>query len=810
MKTHLLVLIVFFIAQQLISQDKFIITGTVCDGSTHEPLVFVNIVAKCKQQGIATNAKGGFLLNLSQGNDTLRCSYVGYKTVEIPISVNKDIQLSVNLFAMDVLLQDVTVYAHRLDDADQMEISALSLQSEKIKNITSLFPDVLRSVQMLPGVSTNNEFSSKFNVRGGNPDENLVLVNGTQVYDPYHVKWAQNYSIGIMNTELINKMDLMTGGFPARYGDKMSSVLNIDYREGDKERLRGMASLSLMDVDVVAEGPLSQNGSFIIGARKSYLEYIMKLASPKAAKANIFPTFYDVQGVVNYSLTPGNKLLLKFIHAGDDLVQDTTTKQNEPYKKFYSGGSTDSQESGNSNSMQMQYYSTLLALQSVNIISSSTIVKSELSLYDQSENERSWNNEYSYYRGERPGYVYYSNWKSENMYHNNLRIRTMELNSTIDQQWSSMYGIKAGLSYQHITYEEDQRVQQIVTRSFNYYYDDRNVLHQCSDTTTIQINDNKYDFFNNLMNTRSFKLAGYVENVVQLSDQLLLNIGGRFDYFDLNKELTWSPRINLAYQIMGGFTIRGAWGYYYQSPNYRQVAYPAASDTNTQSQRAVHYVLGTDYTVSLDPEEKSFLKMKVECFYKEYNNLMSATNTSYGYVYYSRKNDAVGDSKGVDVYIMYSVPSFYGWLSYSFLSANQDLLNDNYGSFPRNVDQKHTLAAVVDLDLGSRWSMNMRFAYGSGYPYTPLSYKKLTNNSGEWMAGAPNSERLPFYSRVDLRITKSFEMFGLAASAFLDVSNMFAAKNIFAYQYMFNNNQTTKKEINLPPLIPSLGIAIRF
>jgi outer membrane receptor for ferrienterochelin and colicin len=778
------------------------VSGIIRDGSTHEPLVFTSIVVKGTQQGISTDAKGKFLLNLPQGNDTLRCSYVGYKSMEIPIFVDKDIQLSINLFAMDVLLQDVTIYAYQGGDKELADASALSLQSEKIKSSTFIFQDVLRSVQMLPGVSTNNEFNAQFNVRGGNPDENLVLVNGTQVYEPYHFKETGSYSIGVLNAELINKMDLMTGGFPARYGDKMSSVLNIEYREGNRERYQGTASLSLTDFDVVAEGPLSENGSFILGARKSYLEYLLNIVSTKRA---ISPSYYDVQGVVDYSLSSSHKLLIKFINAGDKFVEDPVDHDYGPYQ--WTDSLKNTYKNGNSNGAQMQYYSTLLALQSVNIISSSTILKTEISFYDQRENEKFWNNSYSNYLGVAPGNTdfYFNNWTNEHIYHNDLRIQTLELNSTLDQQLSSCYGIKTGASFQHITYEEDQVYQRTTDQFINYYY------HPHPDTTTIHQIDNPLDELNNQMHTQSFKLAGYLENVVQLNDRLLLNVGGRFDYFDLNKDLTWSPRINLAYQVGGGLTVRGAWGEYYQSPNYRQVAYPAASDTNTQSQRAIHYVLGADYTANLDPEERSFLKMKVECFYKKYDNLMSATLTSYGIVDYSRKNDAVGNSKGADVYIMYSVPGFYGWVSYSYLEAMQDVLNDNYGSFPRNTDQQHTLAIMGDLDLGSNWNIVMRYIYGSGYPYTPLYAHYISADYGwEWISGAPNSERLPSYSCMDLRISKGFQMFGLATSLFLEASNLFDASNFIAYQYYFDYGNAIKEGEKLPPLVPSMGMSIRF
>jgi hypothetical protein len=784
------------------------ITGAVRDGSTHEPLVFASVIVKGTLYGAATDAKGNFLLDLPQGNDTLRCSYVGYKSVDIPVSVDNDIQLSITLYATDMFLQDVTIYAYQGDEKDLANESVLSLQSEKIKTSTSIFPDVLRSVQMLPGVSTNNEFNAKFNVHGGNPDENLVLVNGTQVYEPYHLKEIPNYGIGILNTELINKMDLMTGGFPARYGDKMSSVLNIDYREGDRGRFQGTASLSFTDVDLLAEGPLSENGSFIVGARKTYLEYIMKLVSPKET---VFPSFYDIQGVVDYSLTPSHKLLFKFIHAGDDAATGLVTNSYGPYEYYSTRDNFTHRENSNDTSdTQMQYSSTLFALQSINVISSSTILKTELSLYDQRENEQA-RHDYQYQTHiDGQGYFFFYNSTTLQRYNNTLLVRTMEINSTLDQQLSAEYWMKTGVSYQHITYEEDQIFLRILEKTANWDYSNNN-FGNYPDTNTVHQIDNPINALNNQMNTVSFKIGGYVENIIQVSNQLLLNIGGRLDYFDLNKNLTWSPRVSLACQITGGLTVRGAWGYYYQSPNYRQVAYPAASDTNTQAQKAIHYVLGIDYTLYLDSKERSFLKVKAECFYKKYDDLMSATQTSYGYVYYSKKNDATGSSKGIDAYFMFSLPEFYGWISYSYLEAMQDIRNDTYGVFPRNADQRHTLAVVGDLDLGSQWNIAMRYTYGSGYPYTPQFARQNTaTHQWDWSSGAPNSERLPSYKCMDIRMTKSFVLFGLSTSVFLDVSNVLMANNIITYQYYIDNNQPVKNEVNLPPLIPSIGISVRF
>ena len=796
MRYRVLLLLVLCISWSAFSQEHFIVRGIVRNSSTHEALVFANIAVAGTQLGTVTDSKGQFQVSLPHGNYVLRCTYVGYKTAEVPVSAANNIRLTINLDAVDILLQDVTVYAYQGGEEEPATESVLSLQSEQIKTSTSVIPDVLRSVQLLPGVSANNEFSAKFNVRGGNQDENLILVNGTQVYDPYHVKEVPNASISIMQMDLIKNMDLMTGGFPARYGDKMSSVADIEYREGNRERYKGTASVSLTDANVVAEGPLGENGSFLLGARKSYFEYLLKYTNFGSYH---HPSFYDIQGVVDYSLDTRHKLLLKFFNAGDTYTQDPLTHQ------YLAGDPANTEQSGDSLNNRGQYYSTLFSLQSINIISSSTIIKAELSVYDENENERFWTNNYSDSHGTGEGEFFFDTTYNAQLYRNNLHIRTLELNSNLDWQASSLYDIKTGVSYQRISFDQNQ--------SFLYSFDEYTNTLNYPDTSVTHETENILDAgFNNLVNTHSWKFAGYIENLVQLSDRLSLNVGGRCDYFDLNKALTWSPRVQLAYRVPGGLTLRAAWGYYFQSPIIDQIAYAAASDTNTQPQKAIHYVLGADYRVYLDREERSFLNVKVEGYYKNYENLMSSYLTSSGLLYYSRKNDAVGSSKGVDVYMTCSVPGFYGWVSYGYLISLQNVLNDAYGSFPRNTDQRHTLAAVGEWDLGKRWKFGVRFVYGSGYPFTPLSAQyDSAGKSWGWVSGTPNAGRLPSYSRVDLRVAKEFGMFGLPLSAFLDISNVFNTHNVQSYRYTFDGNGLpVKDEINLWPILPSIGMSVRF
>jgi outer membrane receptor for ferrienterochelin and colicin len=782
--------------------ERHTLNGMVRDASTNEPLVYANIVVDGTQLGTTTDVLGKFNIILPEGTYSLRCSYVGYQTVLVPVSVVKDFLLTIHLSAMDVLLQDVTIYAHRHDDADEIETSTLSLRSEKMKNITSITSDVLRSIQMLPGVSANNEMSAKFNVRGGNQDENLVLINGTQVYDPFHLKEVPNASFGIFNMDMISTMDLMTGGFPARYGDRMSSVVNINYREGNREQYKGAASISLTDIGALVEGPVGSNGSFIFGGRTSYFEPMMKLLN---VETPIHFSFYDVQGVLGYSVGPRDKVMLKFIHAGDNFLEDPDVYSQTPSQwNFSYHGAYWKRAQWSIDSLidsRAKYFSTMVALQSIHIFSSSAVLKTEVSFYDQRENEKHLVRVHSTTQYVSADTSYFSHYGRETFYLQALQIRTLEFNSALDIQLLPLYGIKTGFSYQQITYNQNQtyrRTNDVVT----------NLTADYPDTLHYDFLDNTYDFLDNHIDTRSFKVAGFLENVFQINEHLLLNIGGRFDYFDLNKDLTLSPRVYIAYYIDDGLTLRGAWGYYYQSPIYRQIAYSVACDTNTQSQLAIHYVLGADYSAAINREKQQFIKMKLEGYYKKYNDLITAKQTGNGYVYYSRKNDAVGKAIGMDMFIAYSSPGFSGWVSYGLLSSRQEQIANKDSSFPRNTDQRHTISAVTDIGLGSRWSLGIRMVYGSGYPYTPMIYDR---SNSKWIEGQSYSEYLPPYKRVDVRITKEFNLFGNPASVFLDVSNILNFKNIFNYLYRIDDYGNPEKKIMpLWPMIPSIGMSMRF
>lgn len=780
------------------------VSGIVRDASTDERLPYVNVAVKGLTVGTSTNDQGEFTLALKPGTYEFLLNLVGYRTETRKIVVGaSDQALIIRLTPTDILLQEVTVYSSASSQVRQTDVSALALQGQRLVETTSVIPDVFRSIQTLPGISSNNEFSAKFNVRGGTSDENLVLVNGAQVYEPFHVKEAPNASIGIFNIDLMRKVTLVTGGFSARYGDRMSSVMDIEYRDGSRERLQGAASLSMIGVDAFLEGPVGSRGSFIVGARKSYVEYAMSFLNVDDA---VHPSFYDVQGVLSYSLSPSDKLQFEFIHAGDRFTFDPTTTTSGPasYSGTYKGKSALFRESGSSyEDENARYVSNLFDIQSTHVVSSGTLLRSELSLYEQIEKEYSYNtNNFSRDIQSTTSYFYRST--REQVYSNNLTVRTLEAKSAAAIQWTPYYETNLGVSYQTILFNQNLMDRRTINERSNTV--------QYPDTTSTMRIEDAVDAADEQIDAKSFKVAVFAENVFQLSERLLLNAGGRIDYFGINRDFNLSPRLNVAYRLFEQTTVRAAWGFYYQSPIYRQLAYSFASDTNTKAQKSIHTIVGAEHTILFDDGGSKTLTVKLEAFYKQYENLISSARTSSGRITYSRRNDATGSARGVDVYLALSLPRFIGWVSYGLLNAREDLLADKIGEYPRFTDQRHTLSFVTDWDLGSGWSNNLRIQYGSGYAYTPsIAQYNASAKRWDWVQGPKNSGTLRPYRCVEIRATKEFHVFDLSASAFLDISNALDFKNVQSYRYRFNSNgQPYVQEMTLWPILPTLGLTVRF
>ena len=780
-------LMLIFFAGEIIAQH-ITVKGRLLDETNSEPLIAANILVENTSLGTSTDDNGNFEVILKTIPQTLIFSYIGYKTEKIIVD-RETRDLKVLLQPTSYMLQEISVFSKQKNN----DLNAASIQNVEVKNFAGFTKDALRSVQLMPGVSSNNEGSPLINVRGGTYDENLVLVNGVEIYSPFHLKAFAPMGVGIFNIDMVKNINFSAGGFSAEYGNALSSIMNVEYDKGNKDVYSTKIDLSMIDLALLTQGPVTNKGSFTLGIRKSYLDMLLKLASPQEVHAD----YYDVQSVLNYQLSNSDIITVTGIYSKDNVSQDpTTSSASATYNNSYINNQRTNEYVSESTykSVITSYYNTLLAVKYDKVFQHDFLSQTILSWYDEIENE----DMISTNRGEHS----FSNFPDRfvrytNDYNalNNLKIQTLSLKQGFTFAVSPFYTIKAGLSYKKIFYNIDQE------KSRNQFYSE-NITKYPNVTNVIYPKD-PADNDTTIINISSFRNEGYLENIFQLSESFLINAGGRLDYFDMNKETKFSPRIGLSYNLPSELVLRLSWGIFYQPPTYKQLRFSENTAQNTSYQKSIHYIAGLEKNFSSD------VSCKLEYYYKRYSDLLPVSRVTNSTLQYrTKENNTEGYATGFDFQFIGRSPSFDVWVSYGFLVAKEKLYTEtNY--YPRYTDQRHTLSSVVSIDLGLEWESSVRFFYGSGYAFTPsnLVYSS-SDKKYVWTPAEKNSDYYPSYTRVDFRLGKTFSLFNHPLKCYLDVLNVLGTKNVLSYRYSFDKNRNPERTVvSLLPMIPSLGFS---
>ncbi|NQW30354.1 MAG: TonB-dependent receptor [Ignavibacteria bacterium] len=295
-----------------------VVSGFVQDSITKETLVGATVSLVGTRLGSITNKSGFFSIpKVATGKYTLRVSYVSYKTNELPIVVEEtgSLSLRVLMVASSVMGNEVTVQADRIDERRQINVSRVNIPMAQLSQIRiGGEADIFRALQMLPGVLTSSQISSGLYIRGGSPDQNLVLLDGMTVYNPTHLFGF----ISAFNNDAVKDVELLKGGFPAEYGGRMSAVLNVTQKDGNQDHVEGLVGVGLISSRASAQGPIG-NGSWFIGGRRTYLDLLLGLlpSDPESP----FPSFnfYDVNAKITQNFGPYDKVSISGFLTSDAL-----------------------------------------------------------------------------------------------------------------------------------------------------------------------------------------------------------------------------------------------------------------------------------------------------------------------------------------------------------------------------------------------------------------------------------------------------------------------------------------------------------
>jgi hypothetical protein len=331
--------------------------GVVVDASSKQPVPQVNVTVQGEKRGTTTDDRGAYHFNLEPRARVLRFSHIGYLTQSVSITVvaKESLRVDVGLSSTTVPLGEVTVLADSLPISSVQSLGAIAFLPIMLQNVSGVFGDIGRTMQAMAGVTSNNEVSGRFNVRGGTMFENLLLLGGVELIEPYHLKESPNTSLGIVNVDLLERVLFVPGGFTARYGDRLSAIVDMKPREGSKEKIGIQAGFSLADMMAVAEAPLCRNSSVLLSFRSSYSDYVARYLTDQNQR---WPSFYDASGLLGFQLSHAHHLAVQLLHAEDK-----------------ARGLSDG-----------EYSTSLIGVQSTYTLSARTSVRSELSFSRQYEN----------------------------------------------------------------------------------------------------------------------------------------------------------------------------------------------------------------------------------------------------------------------------------------------------------------------------------------------------------------------------------------------------------------------------------------
>jgi len=748
------------------------IIGLVRDQTSHQPLVGVNVLVVGTERGAASDENGTFRIRSVQpGTYSLRASLVGYKTLiktDVVVTSGHRTQVVVEMAETILSLDEVTVRAEYFAKPQELATSAHALSYEEVRRSPGGAGDVSRVVLSLPGVVSSSDLRNDLIVRGGSPAENLTLVDNVEIPNINHfaTQGASGGPIGMVVTKVIRDVRFVTGGFPAKHGDRLSSVMEIDLREGSREKLEGSFDVNAALAGFIGEGPLGGKGSWLLTLRKSYLDLLIN--NFHFSGITVVPNFYDLQSKVVYDLDERNKFTFLVLGGIDDVKFSGVEKQNY-------GANPD------------------------------------LSGIDKLKN-----NQYQYVMGgtwkrlwESRGYSFFTLSHNLNYYltdiDDSLGNKTYKNAST-----EAEYSAKLDASF-------------ILTRDGQLSFGTGGKLVEIHHEIFLKADTSRwadrargtgiFPSLNYDKSIHSYKLWAYIQYTQWLFGRVTLTPGVRVDYFDyVDRGFTISPRLAMRYYLTDRTSLNASYGIYFQTPAYIWLT-TDERNRHLKPLRADHYIIGLEHLIQDD------LRFTLDLYRKEYEQypvsgyipsyiLVNGGASAGAFIAGDLRSVGTGYATGAELFLQKKLTeNYYGTLSYAYSTTRFKALDGI--ERPGTFDYRHVFTIIAGYKVSEGLEFSLKWRYTGGNPYTPIDENLSRLYGREAMDLTKiNAVRYPPYHRIDVRTDYRFSLGSWEAVAYLDLQNAYNKKNIFYYVWdAKDQKQTTVYQWSI---LPVLGLTLEF
>lgn len=808
MKKLFLYTLFLFFSTNSFSQKYYTISGYVTDGENGENLIGANVIFKNKLQGTTTNTYGFYSITVPEGQVELDFSYIGYSFESKSFNLVKDFRLNVALSSSLTNIDEVVVLGEE-NVVEKTQASIVEVPIEQIKNIPALLGevDVLKAIQLLPGVQSGGEGSSGFYVRGGGPDQNLILLDGVPVYNASHLFGF----FSVFNADAIKNVRLTKGGFPSRFGGRLSSVLEIDMKEGNMKNFQAEGSIGLISAKLTLQGPIIKDKtSFIVSGRRTYIDILAQPFIKSANQGN--PAgyyFYDLNAKLNHKFSEKDRLYVSAYTGLDRFYYQFSTGQD---KVNSNDGVFSSQTAAG-----LQWGNITSALRwnhlfGNKLFSNATITYSNYK-FDTDFNYYNKFNYETFNQADSLEFNYFSG------------IRDYGAKIEFDYLPSPNHFIKFGLNY---------------TR--HHFYPGTMDLYLASyinDSLDITNNiDTVFDFSKQLFSDDSYI---FIEDDIKVNDRLKVNIGLHLgQFYTLGKTyLSLQPRISTRYLLNKDLSIKVSYAEMQQNIHLlSNTSSGLPNDIWVPSTDSVSPQYSKQYAASVNHIfSNGLFEFSLEGYYKNMSDLITLKGGSRitGFDDWRTKIDSngLGRSYGLELFLQKKKGKTTGWIGYTLSYSERKFENINFGKwYPYKYDRRHDISIVLAHKINERIDFGLTWVYGTGnsitfadarYPSIGVNGLNSSLNIGnsqneiEYFPSR-NNLRMDAYHRLDFGVNfHKIKKWGKRTWS-LGVYNAYSRKNPY-YIYidestqLVNNeivNNRVAKQVSLFPIIPSVSYKFKF
>lgn len=798
-----------------------ILTGRVSDINTHQPLIGVNIIISGTDLGSATDSLGNFMIkNIPVGSYDVNASMIGYKPINRPnihIVPKRATVANFNLHLTVLEGDDIVVTGNYFEKTKDAVTSNRTIDIEEIRSDPVGIYDIMAMMQALPSVISGNDQSNEVIVRGGMQNENLFVMDYLEIPFPNHFpqQGKGGGPVTMVDTDFIERIDFYAGAFPARYGEKLSSVMDVKLREGNRERHLGQLSMNMAGFGGNIEGPLMKDGSYLLSLQRSFLDFVMRGTGLQA-----IPEYWTSQGKLTFNISPTKKLMFNYL-GGIDAVN--LENENDPSMR--------GAENVDYSSKQITSgitYKDLFSKKGFGIVSiSSSALILDLNVYELelNDNDNSYKNDYARnndieIENTLRGEINYSISKRFNL---NTGFSTKLLRLDYDR-W---FKIRPNYIY---GYSFPGDIPSIISRTEfdNIYFNNENTI--ATPLDTIGISDTNKT--NHLL--EFWKTGGFIHLTYQPTKKLDVLVGGRYDHLSYTNKASFSPRLGLSFHINQNLALNFSGGRYFQFPDNRDLNSNKLGQSSLTSYYADQSAIGIEYFSARDK------RITLEIYTKTMgdiviNEILEDADGRDSINYKKIINAGKGRSKGLELFIQKKYfDNWYGSLAWSHSISEMwddrdegkyynwdydygDVINViggykiEYKKYDWYQKYKKTywsyLFSLLPFSPSDEYEISFKLRYLGGRPYTPKTYD---HNIREWYTsseGDLNTKRYGSYLRFDLMLQQRYYFDQINMVIFYDFLNLFNKNNEWENIYLDNG---TIKIAYQYKTIPTAGVVIEF